>query len=366
MKKVVIIGGGVIGILTALEFAESGVACEIVEACTLGGEASWAGGGIISPLYPWRYSKPVTALATWAQDYYPQLVDRIISETGSDPELYQTGLMMLDAEDHEEALAWGNTYQKELSEIPTRDIYEKVPNLAEGFSKGLWMPYIANIRNPRLIKSLRIWCENHPFITIKEQSPVQNLLTHAGRISQVLTDHEVIEGDAVVLAGGAWSSSVLAKLGITMPVEPVRGQMLLFHSQQPLVDTMVLYQGKYVIPRKDRHLLVGSTLEKVGFDKRTTDEALDQLLEAAYGILPELKTLTVKRQWAGLRPGSPNGIPFISKVPRMENLFVNAGHYRNGLVLAPASARLMVDIVLHRAPIIDPEPYRLNTFGIAD
>jgi glycine oxidase len=362
IEKVVVVGGGVIGVLTAIELAQRGVVCEILEAGKIGAESSWAGGGIVSPLYPWRYSKPVTELALWAQDYYPALVDNIIAETGSDPELYNTGLLMLDAEDHQQALAWGREFNRPMEEWDSAAIAKQEPRLGAGFSKGLWMPTIGNIRNPRLMNCLRLWCEKHPLITIREQSPVTGMVQRDGRVRQVISQNDTVAADAVVIACGAWSNRLLAQQGITLPVEPVRGQMLLFHSDTIRLNTMVLHNGKYIIPRRDGHLLVGSTLEKVGFDKRTTKQAYNELMQQALKLVPELKQLELKRQWAGLRPGSPQGVPFISPVPRFDNVFVNAGHYRNGLVLAPASARLMCDLILQNKPIIDPEPYRLAEY----
>jgi glycine oxidase len=122
----------------------------------------------------------------------------------------------------------------------------------------------------------------------------------------------------------------------------------------------VLMDGRYVIPRNDGRILAGSTLEEAGYDKTTTAEARESLYDSALRIIPALAECPVEHHWAGLRPGSPDGIPFIGAVPGIGGLHVNAGHYRNGLVLAPASTRLLVDQLLGRTPIVDPEPYRLS------
>src|SRR5690606_215400 len=118
--------------------------------------------------------------------------------------------------------------------------------------------------------------------------------------------------------------------------------------------------GRYVIPRADGRVLAGSTLEEAGFDKTTDAAARESLWHSATSIIPALADCEVEHHWAGLRPGSPDGVPFIGQVPGMPGIYVNAGHYRNGLVLAPASTRLLVDEMLGRSPIIDPTPYRLE------
>ena len=136
--------------------------------------------------------------------------------------------------------------------------------------------------------------------------------------------------------------------------------MMLFKAVQGLVDRVVLKNGRYVIPRSDGRVLVGSTMERIGFEKRTTEDAAKSLNATAIDIIPALQEYPVEHHWSGLRPGSPEGIPFIGAVPELENLYVNAGQFRNGLVLAPASTRLLADIMLQREPIIDQTPYALE------
>jgi glycine oxidase len=128
-----------------------------------------------------------------------------------------------------------------------------------------------------------------------------------------------------------------------------------------LLSRVVVWQGHYLIPRRDGHILAGSTVEYVGFDKSTTTEALEELRDAAHALVPTLKLLPVEYQWAGLRPGSPQGIPYIGEHSRLKGLYVNTGHFRNGIVTGPASARLLADILLEREPILDPVPYTLAT-----
>jgi len=121
-----------------------------------------------------------------------------------------------------------------------------------------------------------------------------------------------------------------------------------------------LKDSHYVIPRRDGRILIGSTLEKVGFDKSTTEAGKAELIEFAETLMPCFSDLPIERQWSGLRPGSPQGIPYICSIPEFMGLYLNSGHYRNGLILGPASARLMADIVLEREQILDSAPYGLN------
>ena len=163
----------------------------------------------------------------------------------------------------------------------------------------------------------------------------------------------------MVVTAGAWSGGLLESIGVALPVEPVRGQMILFNAKPGIVNRVVLRDGKYVIPRRDGRVLAGSTLEYVGFNKQTTEQAKQQLADTAIDMFPALADAQIEHHWAGLRPGAPEGIPFIGEIPEIENLYINAGHFRNGLVLAPASVRLLTTLLLKQKTPVDPAPYAL-------
>ncbi|WP_137818230.1 glycine oxidase ThiO [Pseudomonas sp. 2FG] len=356
-KRVIVIGGGVVGLLSAYGLAVGGVSVRLLERQTAGREASWAGGGIVSPLYPWRYSPAVTALAHWSQDFYPRLGEQLLAETGIDPEVHVTGLYWLDLDDEAEALAWAVREGRPLHSVDLDSVHEAVPPLGPGFSRALHMPGVANVRNPRLTRALRSALLRMPNVTLHEQCAVSGFIREGERICGVHTADGDIHADRVVVAAGAWSGELLAGLGIELPVEPVKGQMILYKCAEDFLPSMVLAKGRYAIPRKDGHILIGSTLEHAGFDKTPTEDALASLKASAVELLPALAEAEVVGHWAGLRPGSPEGVPFIGPVPGFEGLWLNCGHYRNGLVLAPASCQLLADLMLGREPIVDPAPY---------
>ncbi|MGQ7815616.1 glycine oxidase ThiO [Metapseudomonas furukawaii] len=352
-----VVGGGVIGLLAARQLAIAGESVTLLERGDTGRESSWAGGGIVSPLYPWRYSKAVTALAHWSQDFYPQLGQRLLGETGIDPEVFETGLYWLDLDDEAEALAWAEREGRPLTSVPMAQVHSAVPPLGEGFGRAIHMAGVANVRNPRLTRALREALVRMPNVSVQEHCEVRGFVRREGRVQGVETARGDVLADRVVLAAGAWSGDLLAGLGLSLPVEPVKGQMILFKCAEDFLPAMVLAKGRYAIPRRDGHILVGSTLEHAGFDKTPTAEALESLKASAFELLPALRDAELVGHWAGLRPGSPEGIPFIGPVPGLEGLWLNCGHYRNGLVLAPASCRLLADLMLGREPIIDPAPY---------
>lgn len=356
-QETIIIGGGVIGLLSAYQLAGAGQHVVLLESGETGSEASWAGGGIVSPLYPWRYSPAVTALAHWSQDFYPGFGDSLYEQTGVDPEVHETGLYWLDLHDEEEALAWAERQGRPLQRVTVERVRAAVPALGKGFSKAVFMPGVANVRNPRLLRALREALARMANVRIVEHCAVTGFMREDGRVLGVQTAQGEIRAERVVVAAGAWSGELLATLGLALPVKPMKGQMILFKCAEDFLPSMVLAKRRYAIPRRDGHVLVGSTLEDVGFDKTPTEDALDSLRATAVELLPALADAEVVRHWAGLRPGSPDGVPYIGEVPGFEGLWLNCGHFRNGLVLAPASCRLLADLMLGRTPTLDPAPY---------
>lgn len=356
MYEVIIIGGGLLGMLSARELARAGRRVALFDRGQTGRESTWAGGGILSPLYPWRFDDAVNALARWGQPRYADFAGQLHQESGIDPEYEPSGLLILDNDEQEAALAWARRWQVELQLLDGETIRDLEPQLGNPPEQALWLPQVGQLRNPRLGRAA---CGSLDAlgVAVYEQQPVEALLIEAGRCRGVVSGGAMFQAEQVVIAGGAWSAGLLAPLDIRLPVRPVRGQMILYRGEPGALRRIVLSQDRYIIPRRDGRVLVGSTIEEVGFDKSTTDEALATLREAGERLVPALADWPLEHQWAGLRPGSPHGIPYISEVPGVAGLYLNTGHFRNGVVLGLASARLLSDLMLGREPIVDPGSY---------
>lgn len=352
-QHVLVAGGGIVGCMTALELLRHGCQVTIVErneiASQTSGESSWAGAGILFPLLPWMYSETVNRLTMLGAALYPELCAYLHAETDIDPECLQCGMLLLPQFDMEKALRWCESYQLEAEPIPATQL--NVQSLTAG--DGLWLPQIGEVRPPNLMKALRKYLEQRGVELIERTELKQLPLLDCLQSWQTLDGRE-LSADKFILTSGAWSFELLKENALKLNIKPMRGQILLY--EYPL-EHMVYREGFYLVPRKDGLLLAGSTLEDVGFDQSTTESAREALAAKAEAILPGLKGKPILKHWSGLRPGTPENLPTISEHPTIKNLYLNTGHFRYGLTMAPCSARMIAAMVNGQEPAIDPGPF---------
>ena len=354
------IGGGITGLLSARLFALTGASVTIIEQNNIGQESSWAGGGILLPLYPWRQADAITQLILPSIATYAELAATLLATTQVDPEYIPCGLLMTDLPDLAQAQDWciHAAIQHHTATPAQRATFPQIQ------AQSLWLPEIAQARNPRLLKALKQDLIQRG-VKIIENCTIDKANIHSQRITEVMSQsNEVFAVNQLVITAGAWTGKLWTQLlgHAVSPVDvfPVKGQMLIFDTPLGTLDYMVLEHDRYLIPRRDGKILCGSTVEQQGFDKLTTVQAKQSLAEFAKQILPILADCPITHHWAGLRPGTKQGIPYIDKHPEISNLAVSAGHFRNGFAMGPASAQLLYDLITNNPPLIDSTAYQLS------
>lgn len=377
-----IVGAGAVGLTTAQALLLAGYHVTLVERGSVGQEASWAGGGILSPLCSWDYQEAVTRLAHRGMAMFGDATAMLHDATGIDPEYQRSGMLVLPPYQDEpltpfglslskrpihpstgsgrmgfkhplveQATQWCAQHQFPLQQVKLGDY------LPGQQGAGLLLPEVAQVRNPRLLSALRSHVEMLGGV-ILEQHEVQRFEIVGDRVVALHTAQGRQVADAYIVAAGAWSKALLGEHALNIDIRPIRGQILLFKFDASPFSQILLKENLYFIPRKDGHVLVGSTLEDVGFDKSTTAEARDSLMARVCEIFPEWHRLQPVQHWAGFRPGSPDNIPTIGRHPHLANLYINSGHFRYGVTMSLASAELLRNEIEARPQPFSVEEYR--------
>jgi glycine oxidase len=355
---VLILGGGVIGLTAAYCLAGEGASVAVVDRAALGQEASWAGAGIIPPGNPEKAASPYERLRAISSRLFPGLSHDLREATGIDNGFAVSGgVAWLDDDAATAVQAWQDEgIRFEVQSGATLAGVE--PTLAPGLDSGYFLPDMAQVRNPRHLKALLAWCRDR--VTLMADRPIEGFARQGQRIGAAVTRGGSLAAGQFLIAAGAWSDRLLEPLGVRLGIGPVRGQIALLDAGSASPRRILLRGKRYLVPRGDGKVLVGSTEEDAGFDKHTTAEAITDLLAFARALVPGLTSARVERCWAGLRPGSPDGMPFLGRVPGFDNLWVAAGHFRSGIQLSPGTGLLMKELILGQAPTVPTEAFRLD------
>ena len=351
MVDFLVVGGGIIGLLITRQLASEGVSVLLVDRQKFAQESSWAGGGILAPMYPWRYPDDLNRLVDWKAENFQQLASELIEETGIDPEVSLGGVNMLNVTDEADALLWAQHGCGASSGLVKRDVDDFLENESLFRNTGaidsvLTLPFVGNVRNPRLLQALIQSLRLQKNVQLREDCELKGFIRKGASITGIETSQGAISAKECIIAAGAWSGDLLKGLDASVSVSPVKGQMLLIKAEPGLLESVVLAEGCYLIPRQDGRILIGSTVEYQGYDKTPTDEARETLLNAAYRVAPDLKKYPLEKHWAGLRPSSPESIPYIGRLDGLKGISVCAGHFRNGVVTAPRSVNILVSQLL--------------------
>jgi glycine oxidase len=361
---ILILGGGVIGLTTAYFLAREGVRVEVIDRGDFGQEASWAGAGILPPGDPAHARTPFDQLRSHSAALFPTLSDELRERTGIDNGHLRWGGLEFVGESEGTAEQEWRGEGIEAERVEGEALRRLEPALARDLGPAFHLPGMGQLRNPRHLKALLAGCAAWG-VRLRPGCPAHGFEQRGGRILAVQTAEGSLTAGRYLLAAGAWSEPLLDQVGWRPGIRPVRGQIALLNTRIPLLRRVLMWGPRYLVPRPDGRVLIGSTEEDVGFDKRTTARAIAELLELAGRLVPALAGAHLERCWAGLRPGSPDGLPFLGTVPGYDNLFVAAGHFRAGIQLSPGTGLVMKELLLGQPTTVPLDPFRLDRPGVA-
>jgi glycine oxidase len=347
---VIVIGGGIIGLSLSIELRKKGASVLVVERGEPGREASHAAGGM---LVDCQLETPAAlqTLATASARMYPEFAHEVEVESGMKADLRDQGTIFFPSSTDAAHPVLANC------DLPAT-LRELEPALAASDHPAVYLR--ERSVDPRALTSAALQAAKHRGVNFSSGDEVTAVNVCDGEVSGVTTVKTSFHAPKVVNCAGAWSGKIAP---IAFPTRPVKGQMLcLIMQPRNLLKHVIRTPDVYLIPRSDGRLLVGATVEEAGFDKRTDIATIQRLHKSAIALVPELRNAKILESWAGLRPGTPDGLPILGATPT-PGYYVATGHFRDGILLAPITAHAMADVITESNCQYDLAPFSPGRFS---
>jgi len=357
---IVVLGAGLIGLGIAYELAKRGAEVRVLEADEPGRAASWAAAGMLAPYTEGLAGTPFEAFCAGSLALYPEYVAELRAASGVDARLRIDGILRVAYSESDDLalrsqVAAANACGIEARRLERKDVLREEPALGAHATGGALFPAEGQVDNRRLGRALEAACLARG-VRFDTGGGRVALEADPRRVRGVRVRDGFVAASTVINATGAWAGELAGvPPELRVPVVPVKGQMLALALPRALMRRVVWVPGAYLVPRDDGRLLVGATVEDAGFDVRVTGGGVRSLLDAALTAVPALRDLALVETWAGLRPGSPDGLPYLGATS-LEGYFVAAGHHRNGVLLTPATALEIADAVEGKPPSLAALP----------
>ena len=352
MNKVLIIGGGVIGLSIARELSKKGIKhITILERGKVGRESSYAAGGMLAPYAETTKFDDFFHFCDESLHLYSNFAEQLFDETGVDIELDKSGTLLLAFNEHDAAeirqrYEWQKSSGLAVEKLSATEIHKIEPFVSPDVIEGLSFPNDWQVENRKLLEALQKYCELNE-IDIFENTEITKFLSENGKNVGAETNSAKFFAETVILATGAWTSLIQTDDFLLPKVKPIRGQMIEFRTAKRLFSKVIYSSRGYLIPRQNGRILAGATSEDVGFDRSLTDFETEILRETALEIAPSLVNLEINEKWTGFRPFALDGLPILGEIA--ENLFIATAHYRNGILLAPITAKILAEKVVNNS-----------------
>lgn len=357
---VVIVGGGVIGCAIAYYLAGAGARVAVFERSEVGGEASGSAAGMLAPLADASEGGPFFDLCLASLSLFPALTEALRDETGIDIEYLPSGILRVATTEAEEA-ELRSALRREpesalgLEWVDAKTLRRLEPRLRPDARGAVYSAQEHQVNASRFTQALARAAEARG-VAFFQGVAVTSFVTEGDQVIGLRTQEGTVGADLVVLAAGPWTASLGRRLGVNLPVRPMRGQMIAFPDFNSPLRHVAWNGDGYLVPKANGFLFAGATVEDVGFRKRTTTRGLAGLRRMATTLVPSLAYLEVATSWAALRPGSPDGHPIIGPLPGWRGVSIASGHFRNGILLAPITGRLMAQLLLEGKTEFPLEP----------
>lgn len=349
-EHIIVVGGGVIGLSCAFELAGRGRQVTLLEANRCGGQASGAAAGMLAP-YSENGEGPddFFHLCKNSLELYPVWQQEIKEISGVSFEYAASGSLNVvyheaDLLALEERLAWQNRYGASAHLLQDRELRDKEPQLSREVIAAIYCPRESHIYAPGYVKALEAACRKRG-VRIEDGLGMIGIEEWKDEVEVTSVSGHRFSGDRLVICSGAWSQSFEDVFGLSLPIYPIRGQICAYEDEASSVNHMVFSSQGYLVGKGNGTLVSGASEDIAGFDSSVTEKGIARLLKWNKRVFPFLEARQPFHTWAGLRPATQDGYPFIGKLSGAGQVVWAAGHYRNGILLSPVTARLVADLI---------------------
>ncbi len=366
-----IVGGGIIGCSIAFELAAEKLKVVVLDRQQPGREASWAAAGMLSPAPDSPRDHPLVPLAKKSLSLYPEFV-RAVEEASGKPIGYtRKGALQIFAgpsaeTERDEMLAAHRDLGLDSHPVSLDEGHKLEPALNPSAGAALYLPKEETVE-PRLLMDAVLAASRNRGVEIRAGACVASLAQQEGRCTGVVAAGQSIAAKHVIIAAGCFSGEIAGESSLSfasIPTRPVRGQMLALRRPGLLLQRVLRSERGYLVPRSDGRIVAGSTLEEAGFEKKVTAAGVRHIIESSIELCPDLAEAEILETWSGLRPGTPDDLPILG-FAGTENLILATGHYRNGILLAPITAKLVRDWLIHGRTSFDAQAFSPSRFQSA-
>ncbi len=363
-SDVIIIGGGIIGLSLAHKLAAAKQRVLVLDRQQPGLEASWAAAGMLSPAPESPGDAALVPLAKKSVALYPEFISAIEAASGMSAGFRRDGAFEIflgpaAQAERDETIATHRSHNLDTQAVTPEEARAIEPALTKSAFSAARIANECSVA-PRALIAAVLQAAKSQGAEIRAGVAIRNLLIEKSQCVGVESQSEKFSAKQIVLAAGCFSSQIGA--AAFAPTQPVRGQMVSLRPARPIPNHVLRSHNGYVVPRGNGLLVAGSTTEHVGYEKNVTAAGIAGILNTAIALVPELANAAIEESWSGLRPDTPDHLPLIGP-SEIEGLWLATGHYRNGILLAPATAQILGDWILQGKPNFEVAAYSPQRFS---
>ncbi|MDL4839620.1 glycine oxidase ThiO [Aquibacillus rhizosphaerae] len=345
----IIIGGGVNGCSIAYQLAKRGHSVLIVEKDRLAEQSSGAAAGMLAAQAELDQDGPLFQLARKSRSMFHNLSEQLKNLSGVDIELINEGMLKVALTEEEEChykkiIEFQQSIGEKVEWLSPTEVCKKETNISTEIRGAMYIPNDGQVSAKQLTLGFAKSAVSLG-VDILEYTEVEDILQEGGKVTGIATPISNYYAENVIVTAGAWSKRILARTNLSIQAYPVKGECFSVLHHKPLLKSTLFSEGCYLVPKKGGRIIIGATSNPHTFDKKVTVGGINQLMSRAISLLPAIAKTEFETSWAGIRPQTKDGLPFLGKHPSLNGVFIATGHYRNGILLAPITGELIADLV---------------------